>query len=330
MDLRAFVLFSSAAGVLGNPGQANYTAANTYLDSLASYRRARGLAGTSLAWGLWEQSSRLTSSLGEGDIRRMARSGLRPLATDEGLRLFDAALDAGDALMLPAPLDFSQLRAQARAGTLSPLFENLIRLASHRSEEKSVPLAQRLAGAGEAEREKVVLNLVRAQVAAVLGHATPDAVDPQQSFKALGFDSLTAVELRNRLNTSTGLRLPATLIFDHPTTVAVTGFLLSELPPAQDAQSEDEPVGAALERLSAVLSSAQLDDAGRDQLGVGLRALLSQLESGQELPDGEDLAQKIHSASDEELFDFFDEAQPDSLGSSDLQALGLSGRGDAS
>jgi acyl transferase domain-containing protein/NADPH:quinone reductase-like Zn-dependent oxidoreductase/acyl carrier protein len=329
MDLRAFVLFSSAAAVLGNPGQANYAAANAYLDSLAAYRRARGLPGIALAWGLWEQASGLTRSLGEGDIARMARSGLRPLATGEGLRLFDAALHASDALMLPAPLDFAQLRAQARAGTLSPLFEDLISRASHRSDERSVPLAQRLAGTDEPEREKVALNLVRSQVAAVLGHATPDAVDPQQTFKALGFDSLTAVELRNRLNTATGLRLPATLIFDYPTTVAVTGYLLRELV-AQDAQSEAEPVGAALERLSAVLSSARLDDAGRDQLGVGLRALLSRLESEQELPDSEALARKIHSASDDELFDFFDEAQPDAADSADLQALGLSGRGGGS
>ncbi len=250
MDLGAFVLFSSAAGVLGTPGQGNYAAANAFLDALAVHRRARDLPATSLAWGLWEQASEMTGDLSEADISRMARAGLRVLPTDEGLALFDRALGGGEPLLLPIPLDLKALRAQARIGVLPALFGDLVRVSTRRSSAAGRSLALRLAGTPEAEHESVVLGLVRAQVATVLGHASPETIDTQRTFKELGFDSLTAVELRDRLNGATGLRLPATLVFDYPTTSAVASYLLSELAgrqlsvltPSASTRTLDEPI----------------------------------------------------------------------------------------
>ncbi|GLZ28532.1 polyketide synthase [Lentzea sp. NBRC 105346] len=193
-DLKAFVLFSSLAGVIGTAGQANYAAANTFLDALAQHRRANGLAATSLAWGLWE------GGMGKG--ADAARLGVTPLSAEEGLALFDAALGADRALVVPARLPNRVHRRRAAAPSW----------------------IDRMATLGEGERSRAVLDLVRTTVASVLGH---DAVDADQAFKALGFDSLTAVELRNRLNTLTGLRLPATAGFDHPSPAALARHLLT-------------------------------------------------------------------------------------------------------
>jgi acyl transferase domain-containing protein/NADPH:quinone reductase-like Zn-dependent oxidoreductase/short-subunit dehydrogenase/acyl carrier protein len=252
MDLSMFVLFSAAAAAFGSPGQGNYAAANAFLDALAAHRLARGLPGSSLAWGLWEQASEMTGDLSEGDISRMARSGLRALSSGEGLGLFDDALAAGEALLLPVPLDIGALRARARMGALPTLFGDLVQIPARHAGERSRQgsLARRLAGVPEDEREGVVLQLVREQVAAVLGHASSEGIDPLRTFKELGFDSLTAVELRNRLNLATGLRLPATLVFDHPTVPATVSHLLSELGgarveftvPAAITATADDPV----------------------------------------------------------------------------------------
>jgi acyl transferase domain-containing protein/NADP-dependent 3-hydroxy acid dehydrogenase YdfG len=229
LALRSFVLFSSAAGTFGNPGQGAYAAANTFLDALAAHRRAQGLPAVSLAWGLWERASGMTGGLSETDIARMARAGVGALGSEEGLRLFDRALGTGEALLLPIPLDFKVLRAHARLGVLSGLFGELVSVPKRRLGDEGRTLARRLAATPEPEREGVVLELVRAQVASVLGHASPEAIDTQRSFKDLGFDSLTAVELRNRLNAATGLRLPATLVFDYPSTAAIAEHLLGEI-----------------------------------------------------------------------------------------------------
>jgi candicidin polyketide synthase FscB len=250
LDLQAFVLFSSGAGALGSPGQGNYAAANAFLDALAAHRLARGLPGSSLAWGLWEQASGMTEDMTEADVSRMARLGSGALSSEQGLELFDDALDAGEALMLPIPLDFGALRAQARIGVLPAMLAGLVRAPRRRSSEQSASLARRLAATPEAGRAGVVLELVRAQIAIVLGHASPEAIDAQRSFKELGFDSLTAVELRNRLNVTTGLRLPVTLVFDYPTASAVASNLLDKLSGAQSSvvkpsaarRELDEPV----------------------------------------------------------------------------------------
>ena len=249
MDLSMFVLFSSAAGVFGSPGQGSYAAANAFLDGLAGYRRARGLPGVSLAWGLWEQASGLTGGLRELDLARLARSGMRPLSSEEGLRLFDSALRVGESLVVPVPLELSALRAQARAGVLPAFFGDLVSV-RRPGGVAGGSLARRLAGVPEGERERVVLELVKMQVAGVLGHGSEESIDAGRPFKDLGFDSLTAVELRNRLNVTTGLRLPVTLVFDYPTASAVARYIVGEFAGSQagctvaraSARVLDEPV----------------------------------------------------------------------------------------
>ncbi|UYQ66234.1 type I polyketide synthase [Streptomyces peucetius] len=248
MDLSAFVLFSSVAALIGSPGQGNYAAANATLDALAAKRRAEGLAATSLAWGLWAEAGGMAGQLGEGEIERLERLGVGALSAELGLGLFDQALGSDAPLLAPVRLDMAALRSRARAGMLPPLLRGLVRMPARRA-DSGVSLAQRLAGVAEADRERVVLELVQAQVASVLGHASSAAIDPERAFKELGFDSLSAVELRNRLTQSTGLRLPATLVFDHPNPAAIAQFLLSEaqVDGATSApRSEDDEIRAVL------------------------------------------------------------------------------------
>ncbi|GDY50973.1 polyketide synthase [Streptomyces violaceusniger] len=233
-ELAEFVVFSSAAGVLGSPGQSAYAAANAWLDALMARRRAAGLPGLSVAWGLWAERSGMTGHLSDRDLARMARAGATPLATEQGLRLFDSARAATEAVVLATPLDAAALRAQADAGALPALFRGLVRAPIRRATgagpvEGESSLRGRMAAMPAAEREQLVLDLVRTQVATVLGHGTPTAVDTARTFAEAGFDSLTAVELRNRLRTATGVGLPATAIFDHPTPAVLAGHLLREL-----------------------------------------------------------------------------------------------------
>ncbi|MEV7190112.1 type I polyketide synthase, partial [Kitasatospora sp. NPDC093102] len=234
-DLSAFVLFSSVVGTIGYTGQGNYAAANAYLDGLAAHRRAHGLPATSLAWGLWEEASGMTGHLGGADIARMARAGVAPLPSEEGLALFDAALAREEATLVPARLDLVGLRSRAVPDGVPPVFRGLVRAPVRRAAQAmddkpgDSPWAQRFIGLPAEERDRALLDFARRQVATVLGHGEADGVAANQSFKALGFDSLMAVELRNRLNSATGLRLPATLIFDHPTPTALADHLRRQL-----------------------------------------------------------------------------------------------------
>ncbi|WP_141695680.1 type I polyketide synthase, partial [Streptomyces mutomycini] len=230
MDLSMFTLFSSAAGVFGGAGQANYAAANAFLDALAEVRRAEGLAGQSLAWGPWAESGML-GRLDDTDTQRMARSGVPPLSVDEGLALFDAAAGLDRAAVVPVRLDLAVWRKRAVAEGVPQLFRALVRVPGRRtakSGESESGFAARLKALGQDERIRFVDGLVRTQVAAVLGYASSEAIKSRHAFKELGFDSLTAVELRNRLNAATGLRLPATLVFDYPTPAVLADFLLDE------------------------------------------------------------------------------------------------------
>ncbi|MEV0375119.1 type I polyketide synthase, partial [Streptomyces sp. NPDC050636] len=230
LDLDAFVVFSSVAGTIGSPGQANYAAGNTFLDALAHHRRAAGLPATSLAWGPWSQDGGMTGTLSDADLQRIARQGMPELTPAQGTALFDAALAADDAHLLPVRFDLAALREQ---GEVHPLLRGLIRTRARRSavggSAAVAGLVGRLSGLDTLERHEVLLDLVRAQIAVVLGHASPETIDPTRVFQDLGFDSLTAVELRNRLNNATGLRLSATAVFDYPTADALVGFLLDEL-----------------------------------------------------------------------------------------------------
>src|SRR5579875_2574749 len=232
-DLDSFVLYSSAAATLGSPGQGNYTAANAFLDALAQQRTTDGLPATSLGWGLWADTSTLTSGLGDVHLARISRGGVAALAADEALALLDIAIGRDEPLLVPAKLDVAALRAQAARGADVPsLWRALVSAPTRRSARAGgggQDLAARLAGLGVADQDRLLLDVVRSQVAAVLGHSSADAIEPGRAFKELGFDSLTAVELRNRLHAATGLRLPATLVFDYPAPVVLAGYLRTEL-----------------------------------------------------------------------------------------------------
>ncbi|MEV4096139.1 type I polyketide synthase [Streptosporangium saharense] len=228
-DLAAFVLFSSAAATLGSAGQTGYGAANAFLDALAEHRRSRGLPAQSLAWGLWAERSGMTGRLSEAELARMTRGGVAPLSTAEGLALFDAALSAGDATLVTARLDVAAIARQAAPGPVPALLRDLAPgdALPQRPEpyEEKEGLVARLAGAGEAERERILLELVLDRVAGVLGHASAARLDPGRRFLELGFDSLTALTLRNQLNAATGLRLPTKVVFDQPSPVLLATHL---------------------------------------------------------------------------------------------------------
>ncbi|MFD6069254.1 SDR family NAD(P)-dependent oxidoreductase [Amycolatopsis lurida] len=224
-DLDFFMLFSSIAGVFGSPGQGAYSAANAELDALARRRRAAGKPAQSLAWGLWRDG--MGASLSGTDRDRIGRDGFGALEPEEGLALFDAAVADGGAVLVPVRLDL----AAVRGAGVPPLLRGLVRVRTRREAARRTDtgLAGRLAGLSETDREALLIDLVRARVAAVLGRAGADTVEPSRPFTELGFDSLTAVELRNELTAETGLRLPATLVFDHPSPAAVAAYLGAEL-----------------------------------------------------------------------------------------------------
>jgi polyene macrolide polyketide synthase len=244
----------------------------------------------------------MTDTLGETELARMAQAGVSGLSSAEGLELFDAALGCSEALVLPVRLDMAALRARARAGVTPPLLRGLIRARPRRAlggAEDS--LARRLAGVPAQERETLVLELVREEAAAVLGHASSQAIDPGLAFSDLGFDSLGAVELRNRLGAVTGLRMSATLIFDHPTSTALARHLVEEMAPDGGAQIS---VDAELDRLGPLLAAARTDTAERTRIAARLRVFLSELDDAGD--DGSGVAEKIQSATADEVFAFID------------------------
>ncbi|MGW5868998.1 type I polyketide synthase [Streptomyces sp. NPDC055239] len=249
IDLAAFVLFSSVTATLGSAGQGNYTCANGYLDGLAALRRSQGQAATSLSWGLWAHESGMTAHLDEADRGRMSRGGIAAMPTELGLRLFDAALRTGQPHVVPALLDLPALRALAAAGSLPALLRGLVRLPARRAASTAQAdrsWESRLAPLPQEQRTELVLDLVRATAASVLGHSSASTVDAGRAFKALGFDSLTSVQFRNRLVAETGHRFPVTIVFDHPTPRTMAEYLVTQLtgntaePTAANALPEEE------------------------------------------------------------------------------------------
>ncbi|GHD13533.1 hypothetical protein GCM10010334_71860 [Streptomyces finlayi] len=232
-DLAAFVLFSSAGGLVLTAGQGNYAAANVFLDALAVRRAAEGLPATSMAFGLWEVGGGLGAYLRDVDRKRMATQGVPPMTLETGLTLFDAALCSGCPAVVPVRIDTAALRS--RTDEVPALLRGLVPVvrraaaAGSGSGSAEPSLHERLSGLSVGERRRTVLQLVRGEVASVLGHASAEAIGADRAFKELGFDSLAATELRNQLNRATGLRLPATLAFDHPNAEAVTDHLLTLL-----------------------------------------------------------------------------------------------------
>jgi acyl transferase domain-containing protein/acyl carrier protein len=302
LELSEFVLFSSAAGLIGSPGQANYAAGNSFMDALAQYRRAQGLAGRSLAWGLWaQQQGGMTSGLGEADLARLGRFGLIPLEAERGLELFDMTRSLDQALLAPVALDTRVLRALAQAGMLPALLRSVVRVSAIRGGGDS--LARRLASVPQAEWESTVLDLVQKEVAAVLGLDSAREVDPQATFTDLAFDSLGAVELRNRLTQLTGLRLPATLIFDYPTPARVAAYMLEEA--VSNGASSEALVDAEIDRLQARLATLGSEESERKRIAGRLRAVLEELQAPAPA-DGVTVAERMQSASADEVLEFID------------------------
>ncbi|MGW2231731.1 SDR family NAD(P)-dependent oxidoreductase, partial [Streptomyces formicae] len=309
LDLSAFLLFSSVAATVGTAGQANYAAANAFLDGLAAHRHADGLPGLSLGWGLWDESGGMTGDLQETDRARLARSGIAPMSAPEGLALLDAALVAGRPVLVPAKLDLAALRTEAADGRLRPLLRSLVRVPARRAvaaaggagaaDGGQRSFADRLAALPADERERTLLTLVREEVAGVLGHADVRTVDPQQGLQDMGLDSLTAVELRNRLGAATGLRLPTTLVFDYPTAAGLAAHLGERLLP--DEQGPAVTVAAEIDRLAAALASGPSGPEEHAEVGARLAELLRSWQSGGAADDD------LSSATDDELFDALDE-----------------------
>ncbi|MFE5212552.1 SDR family NAD(P)-dependent oxidoreductase, partial [Streptomyces sp. NPDC056600] len=322
LDLDAFVLFSSIAGLVGNAGQANYAAANAHLDALAQHRRARGLPAVSLAWGLWETGAGMAGQLGAADLARIARTGVAPLAAAEGQALFDAALAADPAVVVPARLDLTALRGQTDAERVPPLLRGLVKAPARkaapraggpapRGEDTTPPWVRKLDEAAPDDRPRLVLDLVRATIAEVLGHAPNRPVPADRGLLDLGFDSLTAVELRNRLGAETGLRLPTTVLFDQPTAGALAAHLLESL-------TDRLPGGAAsvLARIgdleAAFTPHTALGAEARERAVARLTAVLRRMTAADEpsgatgpgdaVPD----APRLDQVSDDELFDLID------------------------
>jgi polyketide synthase 12 len=277
-NLSAFVLFSSMAGLVGSSGQANYAAANSFLDALAVHRRAHGLPAISLGWGLWDQASNMTGSLASVDFARFARDGIMAMSSAEALQLLDTAIVVDEPFLLPARIDTTALRAKYDAGTLPPMFVDLINALARRQVDDSLAAAksksallESLEGLPEDEQHAVLLDLVRSHIATVLGNTTPDAIDPDKAFQELGFDSLTAVEMRNRLKAATGLALSPTLIFDYPNSAALAGYFRHELFGAStESTPQVAPGEAEIQRVVASIPVKRLRQAGVLDLLLGL------------------------------------------------------------
>ena len=305
LDLAAFVCFSSVSGTLGGPAQANYAAANHYLDALAGQRSARGLPATSMAWGMWAERTGLTSHLADGDVARMSRGGLLPLTTEEGLAMFDEALGRSESTLIMVRLDIAALRDQTRMG-VPPLLRGLLRAPSRRSVNTGVAatsdLQNKLAALVGPQRDAALLELVQAEASVVLGHGQ-SVIGAEDAFKDVGFDSLSAVELRNRLGAACGVRLPATLIFDYPNPSALAQFLSAQLPTTGGEQQVS--VFDELDRLEARLGEISVDELDQSQIATRLRALLTawqDRDSSFERLDEDEL----EAATDDELFALVD------------------------
>nr|QOU09225.1 type I PKS [Streptomyces sp.] len=305
-DLEMFVVFSSAAGVLGAPGQANYAAANVFLDALALRRRAAGLPAASMSWGLWGEASGLTGALDETDLRRMSGGGLSPMTTEEGLALFDHALASGRAHT--APIRFDPARLRTEEALVPALMRGLVRTPLRRATTLDAQaLRRRLAELDPGERLETLLNLVREHVAAVLRYAEPTGIAPAQSFTTLGFDSLTAVELRNRLARVAGTRLPTTLVFDYPTPELLSGHLLGLLLPETDT---GEWGTETFERLEAMLAEER-DETEVRKVTARLETLLARWRerSGPRDATGEPDSgvDELGAASEDDLLRYIDD-----------------------
>lgn len=272
-DLAAFVLYSSSAGVLGNPGQGNYAAANRFLDNLALNRRRQGLPGTALAWGWWQTISSLAIDLTSADQARIARTGFAPISEEHGNALVDAAMALPYGALAPVPLNPQMLARNAQQGNLHPLLEQLLSAGALRKAralgQHAPTLKIELQALEVSARAKHVQKAIVSSIATILSLEDTSGIALDNTFKESGIDSLMALELRNRLASATGLRLPATLTYDYPTPLELAAHLYEQLssaleddadtPPAHAASGEDD---AHVRALLAHVSIDRLRNAG--------------------------------------------------------------------
>ncbi|MFE2376602.1 type I polyketide synthase [Streptomyces sp. NPDC059398] len=306
LELDAFVLFSSVAATWGSGMQAGYAAANAYLDALAEDRQARGLAATSVAWGPWGGGG-MTDEEATG---HMERRGLRLIDPDAAIRALGQALDGGRPTVTVADVDWERFAPPFTLRRPSPLIESLPEVAEtlaargdgDGADEESAAgsaLARQLAALPRVEQDRLLTQLVRTEAAAVLGHASAESVEADRAFNDLGADSLTAVELRDRLGRSTGLRLPSTLLFDYPTSAALADHLRVRL---TEESSPAKPVLAELDRLEDMLAAVSGGDSA--QITNRLEVVLSKWKETQAQIAETGVAEKLESSSDDEVFDF--------------------------
>ncbi|WP_189862051.1 type I polyketide synthase, partial [Streptomyces noursei] len=248
LDLSAFVLFSSFAATLGMPGQGNYAPGNAFLDALADLRRSRGLVATSVAWGPWAGAGMASD---DRVAERFERQGVRSMAPESALAALREALDHDETSVTVADIDWKRFYPSFAASGRRPLLDGIADVQEAADPGAPVPALSSLTGRTEAEQTQVILDLVCTNVATVLGHSGTKGVEVGRAFRDLGFDSLSGVELRNRLGAATGLRLPTTVVFDHPTPTALADHLRTELlgepaptqaPAAAAPQLVDEPI----------------------------------------------------------------------------------------
>jgi short-subunit dehydrogenase/acyl carrier protein len=307
MELSGFLLFSSAVSILGGPAQANYAAANAFLDGLAAHRHDHGLPATSLAWGLVGTGEELDETV----RARMASAGLAAIEPARALELFDLARGAKEAVLAPIALDAPGLRAQARDGLLPAVMRGLVPGAARRAREQG-SLVARLAGVPSDQHPAIVEELVRGQVAAILGHSSSSDVELDRPFLDLGFDSLAAVTLRNRLGAATGLRLPSTLAFDHPSPAAVAAYLTAEVAAAGGAKTPEAEVEEALAGLEASLAAVGDERGARERIGMRLRAALAGLSGvAEEAGEADETSEDLAALSHDEVFALIDEEVDD-------------------
>ncbi|MBL1102705.1 SDR family NAD(P)-dependent oxidoreductase, partial [Streptomyces coffeae] len=317
LRLGMFVMFSSFASDLGTPGQANYAAANAFCDALAAHRQAAGLPGLSVAWGLWADTSGLTARLADTDLARIGRLGIKANSAEEGLALLDAACRHGHPHLLALNLDTRALAAQAVTSLPTPLRALAATGGGGRVRPTATAGAQptdwagRLSGLPSSEQHRLLLNLVRTQAATVLGHADASVVHADASFKDLGFDSLTAVELRNRLAAATGLRLPAALVFDHPEAAVLADHLRQQLAPGDNtvvAPGPDapHPLLNELARVENSLSAVVVEDMDSGVVTARLESLLSKWKAMCTPPDEDNAVERLQVATADQVLEFID------------------------
>jgi acyl transferase domain-containing protein/acyl carrier protein len=295
-NLKAFVLFSSIAGTFGGAGQGNYAAANAFLDGLAEYRRARGLAAQSLAWGPWSGDG-MIGGLRDADRARLRRQGILPLGERDGLALLDHAHRNGAAVAVMVGLD---LRVLGQIEHPPSVLRGLVKPRPRRADGGR---QRQLHALPASERLAALLDLVRAHAAAVLGHDSAAAVEPDRAFKELGFDSLGAVQIRNSLAETVELNLPSTLVFDHPNARAVAEYLAAELePPAADASRQ---VLGHVDRLEAALVAFTAEPGTHSAITARLEAMVRSWRDRHD-PGAADLDAELDSATDDDLFAVLD------------------------